>query len=165
MGRIAGLFGVRGELKCDPTSAGRSVFVKGAQLNLTDASGATRAVHIQAVREHKGRLLLRLAGVDDASAAQALVGSTFDADASNIELDENEYLDRDLIGCALYEASGRTLGVVDAVDHFPSGDMLVVGGKLVPMIHEFIKSVDVARKRIAVELPAGLLDDAEAVEG
>ncbi|MBV8489893.1 MAG: hypothetical protein JO199_05120 [Candidatus Eremiobacteraeota bacterium] len=32
VGRIAGAFGVRGELKCDPSNAGRTLFAAGATL-------------------------------------------------------------------------------------------------------------------------------------
>jgi ribosomal 30S subunit maturation factor RimM len=56
------------------------------------------------------------------------------------------------------------LGLVTAVEHYPSSDMLVVNGKLVPMVGEFIKSIDTGAKRITVSLPAGLLDDESADE-
>ena len=36
--------------------------------------------------------------------------------------------------------------------------MLIVGGKMIPMVREFIRAVDTARKRIEVDLPEGLLD-------
>ncbi|HEY8297386.1 MAG TPA: ribosome maturation factor RimM [Candidatus Baltobacteraceae bacterium] len=165
VGRIAGIFGLNGELKCDPTSAGRTLFFKDAELRLIDAGGAARTVRLETVREHKGRLLVRLAGIADATAAEAFAGATFYADATQIDLDENEYLDRDLVGCTLYDDSGASLGVVTAVQHFPTSDMLVVGGKLVPMIHQFIRSIDIAKRSVVVDLPLGLLDETQAEEG
>jgi len=162
VGRIAGLFGIHGEVKCDPTSAGRSLFAAGAQFRAALAGGASREVAIETLREHKGRLLLRFDGVADATAAQALIGATLYADRERIVLEAGEYLDRDLAGCVLYDSAGRELGTVTGVEHYPSSDMLVVRGKLVPMIREFIKSIDVGARRIVADLPPGLLDDGEA---
>jgi len=159
VGRIAGIFGIRGELKCDPTSAGRMLFSAGAQLQLKLRDGSSREVELGSVREHKGRLLIRLHGVESPNDAERYVGGTFFAERERIELERGEYLDVDLVGCALADQSGRTLGTVTRVEHYPSSDMLVVNGKLVPMVAAFIKSIDMPAKRIIVDLPAGLLDD------
>ncbi|MGC2128739.1 MAG: hypothetical protein WA629_01465, partial [Candidatus Aquilonibacter sp.] len=59
IGRIAGLFGLRGELKCDPTSSGRALFTQGAHLRC-EVDGRSEMVTVEGVREHKGRLLVAL---------------------------------------------------------------------------------------------------------
>jgi 16S rRNA processing protein RimM len=164
VGRIAGIFGIQGELKCDPTSAGRTLFIPGERFRIELSSGASQDVQISAVREHKNRLLVRLPGVDSANAAEAYVGATFYAVRDRITLEPGEHLDRDLEGCMLYDESGRRLGAVTRVEHYPSSDMLVVNGQLVPMVSAFIKSIDTRTKRIIVDLPPGLLDDHEAEE-
>jgi 16S rRNA processing protein RimM len=158
VGRIAGIFGIQGELKCDPTSAGRTLFVPGAHFKLQLAAGASQDVQLSSVREHKNRLLVRLRGVDSANDVEKYVGATFYADRDRITLEPGEHLDRDLEGCVLFDESGRTLGAVMRVEHYPSSDMLVVNGQLVPMVSAFIKSIDTAAKRIVVDLPPGLLD-------
>ena len=104
VGRIAGAFGVRGEVKCDPTSAGRAAISAGAALRC-ECRGETQTVRIGAVRRHKGRLLVRIDGVDDATAAAALTEALLSAPRAAIELAEGEYLDDDLVGCAVV---GRT---------------------------------------------------------
>lgn len=164
VGRIAGVFGIRGELKCDPTSAGRMLFTPHATLRLVFANSASERAEITAVREHKGRLLIRLRGVMTATDAERYVGATFYADRERIELETGEYLDVDLVGCMLYDPQEKMLGIVSAVEHYPSSDMLVVNGKLVPMVAAFIKEIDTQAKRIVVDLPAGLLDDEGATE-
>ncbi|MFN2450082.1 MAG: ribosome maturation factor RimM [Candidatus Baltobacteraceae bacterium] len=161
VGRIAGIFGLRGELKCDPTTSGRDLFIPGAHFDLEFKDGARRAITLSSVREHKGRLLIGVQGAADADAAQALAGARLFADRSRIELDAGEYLDCDLTGCVLYDGAENALGSVTAVEHFPSSDMLVVNGRLVPMVAAFIRSIDTAAKRIVVELPPGLLSDEE----
>ena len=133
-------------------------------MQLQRADGSSAAVSIASVREHKGRLLIRLPGVESATEAERFTGATFLVDRSRIELNPGEYLDRDLAGCTLVDPSGKNLGVVSRVEHYPSSDMLVVGGQLVPMIREFIKSIDMDARRIVVDLPPGLLDSSEAEE-
>lgn len=165
VGRIAGVFGIHGELKCDPTSAGRTLFSRGARLRLELADGVSREVQLAAIREHKNRFLIRLAGVDSANDAQAYAGATFYAGRERIVLEPGEYLDRDLEGCELYDPHGKALGAVSRVEHYPSSDMLIVGGKMVPMIKEFVKRIDVDARRIDVDLPVGLLDEENAELG
>ncbi len=157
VGRITGVFGVHGELKCDPTSAGRTLFVAGASLHCGDEE-RHRAVRIAGVREHKGRLLLRLEGVEDANAAAAFAGAGLYAERERIALEPDEHLDDDLVGCAVFDVAGAAIGSVTAVDHYPSSDMLIVNGKMIPMVRAFIRDIDTTAKRIVVELPAGLLD-------
>src|SRR5207248_6531171 len=68
----------------------------------------------------------------------------------------------DLVGCALFD-HGREVGVVKDV-RFGAGEapLLVVGsGKTeheIPFAQEFLKQVDLGRKRIEMNLPEGLLE-------
>ncbi|HEY1866837.1 MAG TPA: ribosome maturation factor RimM [Candidatus Cybelea sp.] len=157
VGRIAGVFGVRGELKCDPTSAGRTVISAGAQLHCgsTDASAAIR---IEGVRKHKGRLLIRITGVDNAGAAAAYAGAILYAPRADVPLHAGEYFDDDLVGCAVYGKDGTEYGNVERVEHFPSSDMLVIEGRMVPMVGAIVSAIDLERRRIVIDPPEGLLE-------
>jgi len=158
VGRIAGVFGVRGELKCDPTNAGRMVFSRGETLRAGLPDGSSRSVVLKSVREHRGRFLVTFEGFDSLEEAQALKGASLYAPRGLIRLEANEFLDADLTGCEVYDR-GTSIGVVDGVEHYPASDMLVVRGKMIPMIDEFVKNVDVSNKRIDAELPEGLLEN------
>lgn len=161
VGRLVGLFGIRGELKCDPSSAGRTLFMRGATFDYGMADGTRRSVALVAVREHKSRLVVTLAGVADPDVAKTYVGGTFYATRERVEeeLETGEYLDVDLVGCSLCAPDGTVLGVVREVRHYPTSDMLIVGEQMVPMVKAFMREIDTAQKRIVVELPPGLLDD------
>lgn len=137
------------------------LFVSGARLDATLSDGRSLEIALEGVREHKGRLLVTLSGVKSANDAEQFAGATLYADADRIVLDPGEYLDRDLAGCELFDESGAPLGKVERVEHYPSSDMLIVGGRMVPMVAAFIKSVDTQSKRIVVDLPPGLLSDEE----
>jgi len=162
IGRIAGLFGVHGELKCDPTSAGRALFVPGARLACIPRQAPddnATYVTIESVREHKGRLLIALEEAQDATVAERFVGAKFLAPREALDVEPGEYLDVDLVGCAVVGADGRRYGNVQRVDHYPASDMLVVGGHLLPMVAAFIRSIEIKKKEIVVhDLPSGLLD-------
>ncbi len=166
-GRVAGVFGLRGELKVAPTRIGADALAKGVTLRATLRDGSLRTLRIGAMRMHKERPLVHFEGVDDANAADALVGATLAIDRADVVLAEGEYLDDDLVGCVLLDASGTTLATVSGVEHYPAQDVLVValpgGGRgMVPMVGAFIRAIDVAARRIVVDLPVGLLDDREA---
>ncbi len=158
IGRIAGLFGIRGELKCDPTSSGRALFVEGATLRCDD-----KTVTLESVREHKGRLLIALEEAQDATAAEVYVGATFFAPREALDVARDEYLDIDLVGCDVRGQNNTEYGKVSRVDHYPASDMLIVAGKMLPMVAAFIKSIDLKKKEIVVDVPPGLLDDGAEV--
>ncbi|MGB8909665.1 MAG: ribosome maturation factor RimM [Candidatus Cybelea sp.] len=157
VGRIVGAFGVRGELKCDPTGSGRTLVCTGAQLRCA-RSEESRTVRVTSARPHKNRLLIRLAGVDDADAAAALAGSILYAPRAAIALSDGEYLDDDLVGCAVLGADGAAYGSVDWVEHYPSSDMLIVGGAMIPMVRAIVMEIDLERRRILIDAPEGLFD-------
>jgi len=157
VGRIAGVFGVRGELKCDPTNAGRMLFLPGEMLRAALADGDSQILTLHSVREHKGRLLVRFEQFDSVEEAQALKGAVLYATRDRITLQPGEFLDADLAGCEVYDR-GQLVGTVERVEHYPASDMLVVRGRMIPLIDAFVKRVDITRKRIAADLPEGLLD-------
>lgn len=165
-GRIAGVFGLRGELKLDASRVGDDALRAGLAVTLELAGGTQRAMTVAAVRRQKGRPLIRLAGIDDATAAQALVGAQVTIARNDAALADGEYFDEDLIGCRLLDAAGVERGMVVDVLHYPNQDLLVVGDArtLLPLVAAFIAGVDVARKEIRVSVPPGLLDPSEADE-
>lgn len=157
VGRIAGVFGVRGELKCDPTNAGRMLFSPGESLRAGLADGDSQLLVLQSVRAHQGRLLVRFEHFDSIEEAQKLKNATLYAPRARISLQSNEFLDADLTGCEVYDR-GIPIGTVERIVHYPASDMLVVRGRMIPLIEEFVKTIDVAQKRINCDLPEGLLE-------
>ena len=161
LARLAGAFGVHGEIKCDPSHAGRTLFVPGAHFSMEHAN-EVRDVVVTGVREHKGRLLVRLEGVESVEAAQALSGAELTVERERIELGPDEYLDDDLVGLELRGIDGRVYGKVERVEHWPSSDMLVVAGRMVPMVRAIVRSIDLGTGIVTVDPPIGLLDGDEA---
>jgi 16S rRNA processing protein RimM len=80
------------------------------------------------------------------------------APRERIPADEGEFFDEDLVGCAVVGVNGETYGDVERVEHYPSSDMLVVRGRLVPMVAAIVRTIDAQAQRIVIDPPAGLLD-------
>jgi 16S rRNA processing protein RimM len=165
-GRIAGVFGLHGELKLDASRVGDDAMRVGLAATLRLGDGTTREVTVSAVRRQKDRPLIRLTGIDDASAAEVLVGAQVTIARADAPLGEREYFDEDLVGCRLLDEAGVERGVVADVLHYPNQDLLVIGAAraMLPLVAAFIAGVDVARKEIYVTVPDGLLDPSAAEE-
>jgi 16S rRNA processing protein RimM len=78
-------------------------------------------------------------------------------------LEGGEHFRSDLIGCQLLDhATGVTLGVVEDWQEYGGPLLLQMqrNGKevLIPFVDAICREVDVAQKRIVVDLPDGLLD-------
>ena len=106
-----------------------------------------------------GGVLVSLDGVDDRDAAEALKGAPVEVRRADIPLAEGEYLLGDLVGCAAVDEQGAPLGVIEEV--LPSAqDLLVVrdeqNERLVPVVPEFVRSVDLAARRVVLALPEDL---------
>ena len=95
------------------------------------------------------RPLVRLEGVDDRDAAEALRGEPLLAALEDAPLEEDEWLAEDLVGC---DVPG--LGEVTRVVGAPSCDLLEVGpdAVLVPLVADAVKGVDLDARRIDVDL-------------
>jgi 16S rRNA processing protein RimM len=142
-------------MKCDPTTAGRIVFSPGAALRCEGADGSS-TLRVTGVRPHKGRLLIRAEGIDDADAAQPYAGAVLYAPRDSVDVAADEYLDADLVGCRVLGVDGTEYGSVDAVEHYPASDMLIVGKTMVPMVRAYVREIDLAARRIVIDPPLGL---------
>ncbi len=77
--------------------------------------------------------------------------------------DPDEFRDHELIGLAVVDTAGQTLGEVLRVDHAAASDLIVLkraqgGTALIPFVRQIVPEVDVAGGRVVVDPPDGLLD-------
>ena len=159
LGRVAGIFGVRGELKIAATRVGEDALREGLSVVLRgEPASAVRETTIANVRRHKGHAVVTLEGIARAELAEELIGATVWTPRENVVLAAGEYYDEDLIGCRIVEA-GRSLGSVRAVRHYPAQDVLELDhGSFVPMVSAFVRRIDLDARVIDVELPPGLVE-------
>jgi 16S rRNA processing protein RimM len=95
------------------------------------------------------RPIVRLAGCSSRADAEALRGASLELPAPQLE--EDEYLAEELVGCTVADGD-RAIGVVSRMVALPSCEALEVGELLIPMVRDAIRSIDVAARRIDVDM-------------
>jgi 16S rRNA processing protein RimM len=162
VGRIIKAHGIRGEVVVDVLSDVPGRFDVGADVRL-----AGRPVTITGSRPHQGRLLVRLEGVTDRTAAELLRGKVFEAEAADVS-DEETYYAHELVGMAVVDGGGGELGIVSALIELPGSagyDLLEVrrgdgSTWLLPAVDEYVEVQDAPEggERLAViDPPEGLI--------
>jgi 16S rRNA processing protein RimM len=118
---------------------------------------------------HKGGIVLHFAGSESISDAEALAGLVVAIPAEQrVPLSDDEVYIADLIGCTLVDVAGAApleIGLIQEVDRTAGPVALLVIGQpgsaeeiLVPFAKSFLRSIDVAAKRVEMALPEGLVD-------
>ncbi|RVW03812.1 ribosome maturation factor RimM [Rhodococcus xishaensis] len=174
VGRVVKSHGIRGELVVEVrTDEPEERFAVGAELRGRKPREKTlRTFVVEAVREHSGRLLLRLRDVADRNTADDMRGTVFVIDTADLTPsdDPDEFYDHELEGLAVRMAAGRPdagtpVGTVIEVLHSAAGELLSVrpegknsGEILVPFVTAIVPSVAVAEGVIEIDPPEGLLD-------
>jgi 16S rRNA processing protein RimM len=115
-------------------------------------------------RWHSGRLLVRFAGTDDRTAAEALRGTVLvvDVDEADRATEPDEYYDHHLVGLRALTPAGLEVGTVTEVLHLPAQDVLAISRVdgvevLVPFVAELVPVVDLDAGTLVVEPLPGLL--------
>ncbi len=168
MGTVTRPHGVRGEVKVRPETDDVHRFEDLGTLfvgsdEATAEPYAVRSVAFQPMGSGIA-VLLGLAGVADRDAAEGLSGRMVFADESDLPpLEDGEYYLGDLVGLKATDAVGTHLGLIVDVLELPAQPVLVLERTdgvrvMVPLVDEFVESVD-TESGVLVLLPIeGLLD-------
>lgn len=163
LARVRKTQGRRGEVAAELHTDVPERFRPGIKLSALAEDGSRREVELEESWPHKGHLVFKFAGVDSISDAEALVGCELQVPREQrATLEPGWTYVSDLVGCMVCDGD-RELGRVEDVE-FGAGEapllLVKVGSKEceIPFAEAYLKSVSVARKRIEMELPEGLLD-------
>ena len=163
-GRVAGAHGLRGRLRirCDEGGAEGLLGVGHLFLGVREEEAQRHEV-LESRPGRRGEVCVDLTGIADRSAAEALRGAGVWIESEQLAvLPAGEYWAYQLIGCEVEDGAGRSIGRVREIRGTGAQDILVVDGAggaehLIPAVREWWREVDLARRRIVVELPPGLL--------
>jgi 16S rRNA processing protein RimM len=165
VGRIVKAHGVTGEVVVDVRTDDPDLrFAPGTTLRGRVKGGTERRYVVESAREHSGRLLVRLDGVADRDGADALRGTLFLVDSSDLPPieDPDEFYDHQLEGLQVRTTAGEQVGTVAEVLHTAAGELLSVrtGEReiLVPFVGAIVTSVSLADQVIEIDPPEGLLE-------
>jgi 16S rRNA processing protein RimM len=169
LARVVKTQGRHGEVAAEVHSDVPGRFAEGMRLSaLLDprqaADAGRRELEVEALWPHKGLLVLKFAGVDSISQAEALVGCELQVPLSQrAQLDPGWTYVSDLVGCAVLD-HGHEVGRIQDVQ-FGAGEaplLIVVDGAGkkfdVPFAEAYLEGVDWTRKQVCMSLPDGMLE-------
>jgi 16S rRNA processing protein RimM len=165
VGRVLRPHGLRGEVVVEVLSDVEGRLDPGSKVLLEETAesvGTERALLIVGSRDHKSGALVRFAGVDDRTAAEALRGAWLEVNESEVPAaPAGTYYQFQLLGCRCRtpeEDLGRVVGLIED----GGGHLLVISNGqrelLVPFVERFLRRLDVAAGTIDLELPPGLVE-------
>ncbi|MBC7476629.1 MAG: 16S rRNA processing protein RimM [Pseudorhodobacter sp.] len=159
VGAVAGSYGVAGEVRLKSFCAEPEAIASYGPLYTEDGS---HSFTIQLTRPVAGGLGARMSGVQTKEQAEALKGVSLYVDRDRLpKLPDDEYYHSDLIGLEVRDTGGAVLGQVTAVHNHGAGDLLEIGGPgrkvvLLPFTMAVVPTVDLALRRVVVDMPDGL---------
>ena len=155
IGKIVAPHGVRGDIRILPLTDKPEQFLNLKYLLLADG----RRLTVKAARFHKRMVLVSCAEIKNMNEAELLRGQEVKIDAKDLpELEEGEFYVADLLGLPVYDEQGTQLGTFKDSLATGSNDVYVIavpGAKdiLVPALKVYVKEINLAEKRIVVNLP------------
>lgn len=154
IGRIAGAFGVRGELKLALVSSRPDHLGK---IKTVYVGNYAQPYTVGRFHEHKAnQYILRLREIEDRNAAELLQGEeVFIHPKDAAPLDRDEYFLHDLNGLTVRTQAGDELGRVVEIIETGANDVLVVrqvgqADVLIPMVRSIVTNIDTANGLIEV---------------
>ncbi len=169
VGVVTGPHGVRGLVRIKSfTEDPKAVAAYGA---VSDETGKV-SFKLQLVGQaSKGQVRVKLEGVKDRDAAEALKGTKLYVPRDVLpEPEEDEFYHADLIGLEARLPDGESLGSVRAVFDFGAGDMLEIehpnkGVLMAPFTKVAVPRVELAEGWLLIEPLPGLLEPGEPEPG
>ncbi len=160
IGRIVKPHGVRGEVVVHIITDFPERFETLREVYIGEE--APRRVQVERARFHQGRVVLKLSGYEDRTAAEELRGEFLMIPVEEaMPLEPDEYYEHQIIGLQVWTTEGVYLGEVTEILRTGANDVYVVRSAereiLLPAIGEVIRQVDLERERMLVELMEGLV--------
>jgi 16S rRNA processing protein RimM len=156
LGRVAGAFGVRGELKLESWTEPRSAIFNYQPWIGVSPSGQESTISGVRGRDTGKHLIARFPDVDDRDVVEAMRGTEVYVARSSLPPPKpDEYYWVDLEGLDVKTVDGVSLGQVSHLFSTGSNDVLVTRGdreRMIPFVQpEFVKSVDFDANLVIVD--------------
>lgn len=160
-GKIVTTQGLKGEARVEPWCDDPAFLTTLDSLHVGKPGNEVQAEY---ARVQKNMVILKLRGVDTIEQAAALRGSVLYVHRDKIPLEEGQYLIQDILGLEVFDAqSGERYGVVSNVTSTGANDVYHIAFadgsvKLIPVIPQVVRRVDIAGGRIEITPLEGLFD-------
>lgn len=162
VGRVRKPHGVRGEVAVEVLSDVADRFAVGRELILRAVGAAAHPVRIESSRGQGEVLIVRFAGLESRDEAEPLRDALLEIEREAVpSAPEGSFYEYELTGCRLVDAAQGDLGTVLDVIADGGGWLLEVergaARLLVPFVDAYLRRVDIAERRIEVDLPPELI--------
>lgn len=165
-GEVRGTHGLRGELRVRPLSGAGSALFEATRVLLSRPGAAPVEYEVLRAARTRDQVLLHLRGVEHISQAEVLVGSKVlmrFADLPGLPADEFYWFE--LQGMAVVDRQRGEIGRIEDLFSSPAHDIYVVRGPygevLIPAVDDIVLSIERTTRRVTVDLPEGLLPEAD----
>jgi 16S rRNA processing protein RimM len=157
--RLGAPHGVRGDVKLWSFTADPAAVADYGPFETADG----RVIEIETMRPAKDFFVVRLKGVADRDAVEQLRNAELFVPRDRLPAPDgsDEFYHADLIGLAVVDAAGATLGSVVAVHNFGAGDLIEVrfaalsDTVMLPFTQATVPAIDIAGGRIVIAPPDG----------
>lgn len=161
-GIIINTHGVRGDVKLESLCDSPEVLASLERVFVLEG-GKYREIEVKHASVFKQFVLATLEGIDDMDKAAAMKGTTLYASRDDFELSEGDYFIADLLGLPVIDnVDGKVYGKIKDVINRGASDIYVIstpaGERMMPVVEEFVKRVDL-ESGVFVETIPGLLSD------
>lgn len=157
--------GLRGAVRVDLILDDDRLLESGREIQM-EIGGISRTVKIEFFRRQHGRFVMKFAGIDSIDDAEKIIGAELRIPEEELPApEEGSFYTFHLRGCRVYaiqDGGGKEDYIGDVTDVVDGGgtQLLQIGsGKdetLIPFAESIVKKIDLAARRIEVELPKGL---------
>ena len=159
VGRLVNTHGLKGEVRILSSFKYKDrVFKKGMNIYIGKDKVSEE---ITSYRFHKIFDMITMKGYNDIDQVLKYKGDYVFVNKEDIVLNENEYLDEDIIGLNVY-VDDRLLGIVNRIEKHSVNEILVVKNDeknyLVPYNFDIILSIDLEKREMRVKNIVGLFD-------
>lgn len=163
VGKVARLFGIRGQVEVIPLTDFPSRFSPGLKVFLSPPLAQTRSLTVESARLKKERIVIKFEEISTRSQADELKQKILQVPAKDTpSLPKDTYWHHQIIGLKVITVEGKLLGKVSDIYQTGGNDVYVVSkGEnqiLIPATKGVVKQVDLKREKMVVKPPLGLID-------
>lgn len=154
LGKISGVFGVKGWLKVYSYTSPLESILNYSGWTL-ERNGVVQTCKIAKGQRHGKGIIVLLEGITNRNQAEEYIGNVIKLDRSELpDVQENEYYWADLEGLNVVTTDGVELGVVEYLFDTGSNDVMHIKGdkaRLLPFIDQVVKEVNLKEGLITVD--------------
>ncbi len=163
IGRVVKPHGLGGEVVVELLTDFPERFREGLTVQVLEVHGGLREARLASSRPHGARALVTFEGVSDVTAAEGLRGAELSVNPGDAAPRPAGYVYHwEIEGAEAVDAAGGPLGRVTKLEDAGGRPLLVLetprGPRDVPFSRPIVVSVDIAKKRVVLDPPPGLLD-------